>query len=210
MQKGKMDGYSKCVFKTGDLLTGTIKDEDFVGEAVYEWRRAKSCPTCPKRYIGTFHKGTFAKGKLLLSNGENIELKYYPTTKGCLVWNENPQKDETITWTGECKDGYANGEGILTFKSKEATETTQGTLKYGLKEGKIVVDAKYTRPCQNCLVHYEGTFKFNRPIEGVATLGNGRKIHQNEQRRQNTPLEDAVVDFIATRTLHYYSTYVFH
>lgn len=29
----------------------------------------------------------------------------------CAVWNEEPAPNETITWTGGCKDGKANGNG---------------------------------------------------------------------------------------------------
>jgi hypothetical protein len=28
---------------------------------------------------------------------------------GCRVWNSNPGSEETVTWSGPCKDGYANG-----------------------------------------------------------------------------------------------------
>ncbi len=181
MKKGKIDGYSECLYKTGDILTGTIQNDNIVGEAVYKWNRAKSCPTCPSQYSGTFYNGIFAFGTLVLTNGEKVKLKYHPTKKGCLVWNADAQEDETITWTGSCKDGYANGQGVLTYTTKTAIETTHGTLKNGMLEGDAVVDAKYTSACQNCIVHYDGTFKYNRPIKGVATLGNGHKIQKDEQ-----------------------------
>lgn len=29
----------------------------------------------------------------------------------CTVWNEEPASNETVTWTGSCKDGKANGNG---------------------------------------------------------------------------------------------------
>src|SRR6476619_7015238 len=35
------------------------------------------------------------------------------TNKPCKVWNPNPEPNESVTWTGPCKDGYANGKGIL-------------------------------------------------------------------------------------------------
>ena len=34
---------------------------------------------------------------------------------GCRVWNSNPGSEETITWGGPCKDGYANGYGVLVW-----------------------------------------------------------------------------------------------
>jgi len=33
--------------------------------------------------------------------------------KPCKVWNPNPEPNESVTWSGECKDGFASGKGIL-------------------------------------------------------------------------------------------------
>jgi hypothetical protein len=35
------------------------------------------------------------------------------TNQPCKIWNPSPQPDESVTWSGECKDGYASGEGVL-------------------------------------------------------------------------------------------------
>lgn len=35
--------------------------------------------------------------------------------RGCKVVNIAPQEGESITWSGECKNGIANGEGTLTW-----------------------------------------------------------------------------------------------
>ena len=35
------------------------------------------------------------------------------TNKPCKVWNPNPEPNESVTWTGPCKDGFASGKGIL-------------------------------------------------------------------------------------------------
>lgn len=31
----------------------------------------------------------------------------------CKVWNPQPQPNESVTWSGACKDGLASGKGIL-------------------------------------------------------------------------------------------------
>ena len=53
---------------------------------------------------------------------------------GCKVWNPNPQPDESIHWTGGCRDGMADGDGVLTWygqdKSKE-TERETGRFQRG-------------------------------------------------------------------------------
>lgn len=35
--------------------------------------------------------------------------------KDCYVWNPNLQKDETVTWTAECKGGLAHAIGTITW-----------------------------------------------------------------------------------------------
>ncbi len=35
------------------------------------------------------------------------------SSAGCRVWNAGPKPNETITWSGSCKDGYATGSGVL-------------------------------------------------------------------------------------------------
>ena len=35
------------------------------------------------------------------------------TNKPCKVWNPEPQPNESVTWSGPCKDGFASGRGIL-------------------------------------------------------------------------------------------------
>jgi hypothetical protein len=35
------------------------------------------------------------------------------TNQPCKIWNPQPQPNESVTWSGPCKDGYASGQGIL-------------------------------------------------------------------------------------------------
>ena len=36
--------------------------------------------------------------------------------KNCGLWESSPYKAISVTWTGQCKDGWATGEGLATFK----------------------------------------------------------------------------------------------
>ena len=55
---------------------------------------------------------------------------------GCKVINPNPQPLETITWSGGCKDGYADGAGTLEWFTKgKLTEHIEGTLTRGVQNG---------------------------------------------------------------------------
>src|SRR4051812_45596820 len=54
----------------------------------------------------------------------------------CKIWNPEPQPNESVTWSGECKDGYASGEGILrwTENGKPDVEFT-GRYANGKRNG---------------------------------------------------------------------------
>jgi hypothetical protein len=55
---------------------------------------------------------------------------------GCKVRNPSPQKNETITWSGECKDGFASGNGTLTwYQNGIQTQQYTGTMKRGYPHG---------------------------------------------------------------------------
>ena len=206
MQKGKMQGHVNCTLNSGDSFSGTLQKDKIVGRGVYKWHVRKNCPNCPRQYSGIFHNNVFSVGTLALSNGQKVKLQYHPTQKGCLVWNPDPKHGEVITWTGGCQGGYANGRGVLTYRSRTETETTRGVLKNGMIEGHAVVDGTHTTACKDCIVHYDGLFKFHKPVKGVATLGNGRKVQHNVQQSQNNnaALEDATADYVVTHYMHYY------
>ena len=65
------------------------------------------------------------------------EVQWIADDKGCKVANPMPQPNETITWTGACQDGYAEGEGVLTFLLEGTPNSRyEGTLRRGLAEGR--------------------------------------------------------------------------
>jgi hypothetical protein len=33
--------------------------------------------------------------------------------KSCKIWNPQPQPNESVTWSGACKNGFASGKGVL-------------------------------------------------------------------------------------------------
>lgn len=78
------------------------------------------------------------------TNIEAVEPNWIITDKGCKVWNPNPQPNESVTWSGECVDGKANGNGILTWYknriefSRNIMTTKNGNLMVnGILTGKV-------------------------------------------------------------------------
>jgi hypothetical protein len=47
------------------------------------------------------------------------------TNKPCKIWNPQPQRNESVTWSGACTDGFASGKGVLAW-----TENGQPDVKF--------------------------------------------------------------------------------
>jgi hypothetical protein len=90
--------------------------------------------------------------------------------KGCKVLNPNPQPKDSITWSGVCNAGYAEGPGQLSWMNHGKSEYTfDGTLHAGRKDGPGTVH--YANGDR-----YEGEFYANRlDGRGVFTFANGNR-----------------------------------
>jgi hypothetical protein len=56
---------------------------------------------------------------------------------GCRVWNPNPEENEAITWSGGCRNGVAEGHGVLQwFHNKRPTTRYEGELRDGKADGR--------------------------------------------------------------------------
>jgi hypothetical protein len=61
---------------------------------------------------------------------------YISDNNGCKIANPNPKPDERVTWSGNCKDGFADGEGILQWsESNQPGGRYEGTLVRGALSG---------------------------------------------------------------------------
>ncbi|MDR2219095.1 MAG: hypothetical protein LBE24_00755 [Methylobacillus sp.] len=59
---------------------------------------------------------------------------------GCAVFNPDPQPNESITWNGKCKNGYAEGAGTVTwFVDGKPGTTFTGTRTRGKMNGQASV-----------------------------------------------------------------------
>lgn len=59
---------------------------------------------------------------------------------GCKVWNPAPVSNETVIWSGECVNGFANGYGTEAwFENGKAGNTITGTMVNGRFSGKVTV-----------------------------------------------------------------------
>jgi len=79
---------------------------------------------------------------------------------GCKVANITPEKDESVSWEGNCKDGLADGEGTLTWvRQNGKTSIYTGTMVkgYGDGFGRVVSEnGVYTGEWKKGLQHGKG------------------------------------------------------
>ncbi len=59
------------------------------------------------------------------------------TDSHCKVSNPTPKENETITWSGACVNGFANGQGTVQwYQNGKKTSTFIGNLRNGKMHGK--------------------------------------------------------------------------
>ncbi|MYC52726.1 MAG: hypothetical protein F4X47_10460 [Gammaproteobacteria bacterium] len=59
---------------------------------------------------------------------------------GCYLWNGAPKDGETVTWSGECSDGLAQGVGRTTwYQNHQTSQTVDTRLEGGRNDGWTVV-----------------------------------------------------------------------
>jgi hypothetical protein len=57
--------------------------------------------------------------------------------KGCKIYNPSPKPGETVQWSGPCKDGVAEGKGVLEYSGAgKPGARYEGTLKRGKFDGR--------------------------------------------------------------------------
>jgi hypothetical protein len=92
----------------------------------------------------------------------------------CKVWSDHYTPEDSVTWSGSCKSGYAEGKGQLNwFSQQQVVATYTGDMKKGWPEGM----GQYTIAGYGTL---EGQFvKGNLHGKGRMRLENGGQMEGN-------------------------------
>ena len=70
----------------------------------------------------------------------------------CRVWNPSPEENETVSWSGACREGLAEGYGVVQwFQDNQQIERYEGDLRRGIQNGSGVLIRGGQR--------YEGQFR---------------------------------------------------
>ncbi|HJQ56860.1 MAG TPA: hypothetical protein VJ890_08130, partial [Vineibacter sp.] len=82
---------------------------------------------------------------------------------GCRVWNADPQPNETISWSGTCQSGFAQGRGTLQwFKNDKPSDRYEGEYRDDNQHGRGVYTwadgDRYDGEWQNGEQHGRGVY----------------------------------------------------
>ena len=101
----------------------------------------------------------FESGQALASH---IPPRWEPVANkpGCVVWDSEPDDGTRITWSGACKDGKANGKGVLSWHYKAGEEWLEIRYEGSITEGQVTGRGVMTWPSGE---RYEGELKNWKP-----------------------------------------------
>ena len=101
----------------------------------------------------------------LSAYAEDSDGEWIKDQNGCKHFNPHPQVNENLTWSGACKDGYAEGNGKIKWNvDGKLAEEYEGDYARGRPEGK------------GAMTSHENGQKYNGEWkEGVPT-GEGKLI----------------------------------
>ncbi|HYD06584.1 MAG TPA: hypothetical protein VEC60_12705 [Reyranella sp.] len=120
---------------------------------------------------------------------------------GCTVWDPLPVPEQTIQWTGRCRDGKASGAGVLTiFRAGKLVERDEGEFVDGKQTGhgsRHYRDGQYAGDFKDGLfdgngvyvasngMRYDGEWKAGN-FDGHGTLSFASGVRYEGQFRANT------------------------
>jgi hypothetical protein len=111
---------------------------------------------------------------------------------GCQVWNPNPQLEETVSWSGPCVNGRAEGRGIARWSKNDIpSETDQGEWRDGRQIGKGTqswANGQYDGELSDGepnghgiltlpKLRYEGDFRNGKPNGTGTLIAQGETVH---------------------------------
>ncbi len=148
---------------------------------------------------------------------QNVKPQFIKdATNGCLVWDEYYGPKDKVTWTGGCKNKYAEGQGTLTwYEDGQLTATYEGALHQGKPSGPGRYDIRnYARmegSFSNGQLNGKGKMVFENGGRLEGNFVNGMFLDLdtfflNRLKKQVLPLKDTAGIYRTGRgELHYYA-----
>ena len=111
---------------------------------------------------------------------------FYLGDANCRIFNPSPRNDEKISWSGACKDGYADGRGVLQWYQQEKPGSRyEGTMEKGRPHGSGVYsytsNARYVGEFKNGKRHGKGVLTSPDGTTLTATFVDGEAVGDVER-----------------------------
>lgn len=145
-----------------------------------------------RKFWRGFGPAVLAAASLLAASGAHAGEWITDADTGCQVWDPNPQLDETVSWSGRCSNGFADGSGkVQWLKDNKPIETDEGQWRDGRQIGRGVQNwpiGRYEGELADGLPNgkgvltfakfrYEGQFRDGKP-NGAGSLIEGNETVQ--------------------------------
>lgn len=114
------------------------------------------------------------------------QADFLPAQNGCLVYRPSGVTENKVTWSGQCQNGYAQGQGITQwYQDNQPSYHISGNFIQGKLQGKGKAFWDMENACQN--KSYEGTFKDSNFLgTGIVTFTDGNRF-EGEMTEPNKP-----------------------
>lgn len=165
------------IITRGLSLSHTIKSCGSRGVRCCYKRVVRNYPTAVKHnttermrllYFGLLT--LFATNSLAQINGQFVKD---PKTN-CKIWLDDATSMDSLVWNGNCKNGFASGQGLLKYyQNNKLAATYKGEMKQGKFDGKgvfeIINSARFEGPFINGALNGKGAAYYKN---GGKTIGN--------------------------------------
>lgn len=120
----------------------------------------------------------------LLWGGQAVGADWLITESGCRVSNADPQVNETVSWSGSCTGGLANGTGTAVWEfdldGNRVSRRYVGAMRNGNVHGEGVMEFangdRYEGAWQNNFTHGRGTYYWSDGDRAEGAWENDRLI----------------------------------
>lgn len=107
------------------------------------------------------------------AQAENSKWQQLVNIPDCRVWNEVPEPNDIATWSGVCREGYVEGEGVLAWHAPVKESIAHHVYVGHMQRGKLHGYGVYTWPDGS---RYDGMWnRDNRHGKGVYTQPDGAR-----------------------------------
>ena len=90
------------------------------------------------------------------ADAEHPDVNWITDSNGCRIWNPNPKENETVSWSGACRNGV-----VQWFRDNQQIARYEGELRGGIQNGSGVLtrgDHRYSGEFRDGKAHGVGHF----------------------------------------------------